>query len=330
MKRLFLRTLVTLGLALAASVVAHAQGLDCMIQPDQIIQVGSPVAGLIERVRFERGEFVNRGQVIAQLKADVERAALDLARARMSQLGEIVAARSSLEFARRELERSNELLEQNFVSENYVDKQRTEVEVAGGRTDQAQEKRVLAEKEVALAEAQLALRIVRAPISGIIVERFLSAGEHVDDKPIVRIASVDPLRVDVLVPAAAFGLVKIGMRGKVIPEMINRSEHLAVVRIVDRVIEPASNTFRVRLELPNPRGTLPAGLRCKVDLGVTLPETPRTSVTSRTALPEPREVPAPRIPVPAEPTRVPTPPTQRSAAAPVPISAAVEPAKPRR
>jgi multidrug efflux pump subunit AcrA (membrane-fusion protein) len=40
---------------------------------------------------------------------------------------------------------------------------------------------------------------------------------------------------------------------------------------VDRVIDAATNTFRVRLELPNPGGVLPAGLRCKVDLGLTLP-----------------------------------------------------------
>jgi hypothetical protein len=40
------------------------------------------------------------------------------------------------------------------------------------------------------------------------------------------------------------------------------------------VIDAASNTFRVRLELPNPNGALPAGLRCKVDLGLKLPEAP--------------------------------------------------------
>jgi cobalt-zinc-cadmium efflux system membrane fusion protein len=37
------------------------------------------------------------------------------------------------------------------------------------------------------------------------------------------------------------------------------------------VIDAATNTFRVRLELPNPGGVLPAGLRCKVDLGLKLP-----------------------------------------------------------
>ena len=55
------------------------------------------------------------------------------------------------------------------------------------------------------------------------------------------------------------------------PELLQPREHVAVVKTVDRVIDAATNTFRVRLELPNPGGALPAGLRCKVDLGLKLP-----------------------------------------------------------
>jgi hypothetical protein len=42
------------------------------------------------------------------------------------------------------------------------------------------------------------------------------------------------------------------------------SEHEVVVSVVDRVIDAASGTFGVRLELPNPNYELPAGLRCRV------------------------------------------------------------------
>lgn len=101
-----------------------------------------------------------------------------------------------------------------------------------------------------------------------VVERYLSPGEFVDQKPILVLAELDPLRVDVLVPAAAFGQVAIGARARITTELAARGERMAVVRTVDRVIDAGSNTFRVRLELPNPGGTLPAGLRCKADLGL--------------------------------------------------------------
>ncbi len=257
--------------AQAQPAAAPARGLDCMIQPHQIVQVGSAAPGVIERILVERGDMVAKGQVLVQLQSSVERAALAVARERALQAGEMKVASGSAELAQRELQRAKELREQNFVSETYLDKQRAEAQVAGGRTEQAQERRRLAQREVELAAAQLAQRSITAPIAGVVVERFMSPGEFVDQKPILRMASIDPLRVDVLVPAAAFGQVEPGMKGSVVPELLNRKEHVAVVRNVDRVIDAATNTFRVRLELPNPGGALPAGLRCKVDLGLNLP-----------------------------------------------------------
>lgn len=262
---------ILLCLAVGASAVAQAQALDCMIQPHQIVQVGSAVPGVIDAIAVERGDRVTQGQPIVQLQAHVERAALAVARERAEGSGEVKVAASSQELARRELQRAQELYDQNFVSKTYLDKARAESGVAGGRTDQAHERRKLASREVELAAAQLEQRTIRAPISGVVVERFMSPGEYVDQKPVLRLASVDPLRVDVLVPAVAFGQVEPGMSGKVLPELLNQGEHHAVVKSVDRVIDAASNTFRVRLELPNPAAAIPAGLRCKVDLGLRLP-----------------------------------------------------------
>lgn len=256
------------ALALPIAPPALAEGLDCMIQPNQIVQVGSPVSGVVEIVAVERGDVVRRGQVLAQLQSQVERAALAMARERADQVGEVSAATGARELAQRELARANELFGEQFVSRTYVDKARADATVAGGRTEQAQERRRIAERELALAAAQLAQRTIRSPIDGVVIDRFLAPGEFVEQKPLLRIASIDPLRVDVLVPAAAFGRVNVGAKASVVPELFNRTGHVAIVKTVDRVIDAASNTFRVRLELSNPNGALPAGLRCKVDLGL--------------------------------------------------------------
>ena len=253
-------------------VPAKSALLDCMIQPNQIVQVGTPVSGVVERIAVERGDTVVRGQVLVQLSAAVERASLAVALERAGQVGETVIANGTQELAQRELARAHELYAQNFVSKNYLDKQQAEASVAGGRSDQASERRQLSGREVGLAQAQLAQRTIRAPISGVVVERLVAAGEYVEQKPVLRIASIDPLRVDVLVPAAAFGQIEPGRSATVVPELFNRSTHVAVVKTVDRLIDAASNTFRVRLELPNPSGALPAGLRCKIDLALQLPE----------------------------------------------------------
>lgn len=241
-------------------------GLDCLIQPSQTVQVGTASAGVVETVRAERGDYVRRGQVLVQLESKVERAALEVARERAQQLGEVQAARGASELAKRELVRAADLMKDNFVSHTYYDRQRAEVAMALGRGQQAEERRRLAQREVELAQAQLTQRTVVSPIDGVVVERHVGPGEYVEQKPVLRIAQVDPLRVDVLVPAGAFGQIQVGARAQVTPEMHGRQTHLAVVSGVDRVIDAASNTFRVRLELRNPDGKLPPGLRCKADL----------------------------------------------------------------
>jgi RND family efflux transporter MFP subunit len=289
---------------------ARAQMLDCMIQPHQIVQVGAPTAGVVESVLVERGDLVLRGQVLVQLQAHVERAALALARERSAQAGEVRSATSARVLAERELQRAKELAGDNFVSPTYVDRARAEAEVAGGRTDQAQERRRTAARELELAQAQLAQRTIRSPISGVVVDRFMSPGEFVEQKPLLRVATIDPLRVDVLVPAVAFGQVQIGMRGRVVPEMAGHGTHEAVVKSVDRVIDAASNTFRVRLELPNPNSALPAGLRCKVELALKrpagavapapAPSVPATPAASQANAPQntaPQHGAAPRVAV---------------------------------
>lgn len=274
---------------------AQAGWLDCMIQPNQIVQVGVPASGVVERLMVDRGDRVSRGQVLAQMSAGVEKAALAVAREKATQQAELSVADSAQAFARRELARASELQEQEFVSKTYLDKSRVELEVARGRSDQAQERRRLAQRELELAQAQLSQRTVRAPLDAVVMERLVSAGEFVDQKPILRLAELDPLRVEVLVPASAFGRVAVGARARIGTDLAAHSALEGVVRTVDGLIDAASNTFRVRLELANPGSTIPAGLRCRVDLGLGDPPAAATAATAATA-PRPTGLGAAAVP----------------------------------
>jgi multidrug efflux pump subunit AcrA (membrane-fusion protein) len=99
------------------------------------------------------------------------------------------------------------------------------------------------------------------------VDRYLNAGERVEEKPIFRVAMVNPLRVEVVLPASFYAVVREGQSFSVTPDFPGAGARMAKVTLVDKVIDGASNTFRARLELPNPDFALPAGLRCKADVG---------------------------------------------------------------
>ena len=285
-----------------AKASASPAGLDCMIQPHLVVQVGTAAPGVIQSVRVDRGDLVRKGQPVVLMKSDVERAALAVARERASQVGELRSARGATDLAEREAQRAAQLVDENFVSRTYFDRQRAEVQVAAGRGEQAQERIRLAQREVDLAAAQLSQRTVVSPIDGVVVERFVAPGEYVEQKPVLRIAAVDPLRVDVLVPAAQFGRVAVGSRAQVVPDLLDRRAHTATVTSVDRVVDAASNTFRVRLELPNPGGALPPGLRCKADLAMAAVPSTATSAAPGTrgeVAPAPAVTPPAPVPAPA-------------------------------
>ena len=96
------------------------------------------------------------------------------------------------------------------------------------------------------------------------MERFKSPGEYAEDGTIMLLAQLDPLNIEVLLPASQFGSIKPGMKARVTPEYSQDGDYTAEVKIVDRVVDASSGMFGVRLELPNPDNKLPGGLKCSL------------------------------------------------------------------
>jgi RND family efflux transporter MFP subunit len=265
-----IRLLCTFAALLPVSGGAAAQSLQplgCLIEPHRVVELGSPVIGVIESIDVERGDRVRKGQVIAILRADVERAAVGVAATKAQVAAEVQAAQANYDLARRKYERAQDLVERKFISSQALEQARADSEVAEQKLAQAREQRSIWDRELKLAEAQLGIRTIRSPASGVIAERYVSPGERVEEKPIVRLATLDPLRIEVVVPAELFGSIQAGALLSVVPELPNAKPRLAKVVLVDPLIDGPSNTFRARLQLPNPKYEVPAGLRCRVELG---------------------------------------------------------------
>ncbi len=245
------------------TISARAQTFGCLITPSEVVELGSPVVGVIERIDAERGDSVKKGQSLAFLTAEVERASVAVAEARASNQAELQAASSTQEFAKRKQDRTDSLYRDKYNSLQNQDQSQTEAALADLKLLQAREQKRQSAQELSLARAQLLQRTIKSPITGIIVERYMSQGERVEQRPMLKIAALDPLRVEVIAPAAEFNKIRPGMIASVTPELASIGELKAKVVLVDKILDAASNTFRVRLELPNPNNTLPAGLRCK-------------------------------------------------------------------
>ena len=261
-------------LALCCSVfstsIAGAASYDCLIEPTQTVDLASPVAGLLDKVYVKRGDLIAAGQVLATLESRAEQAANDLARYRSEQVGPILTAESKIEFSKRKFGRRRAMAAEKLMPAQDSDDAEAEFKLAQAELLVANENREIAKIEFRQQSSQLNLRTIRSPFNGVVVDQMLYPGEVVEPagtrKAILRVAQIDPLRIQVILPKEAFGKIRIGAPADVTPEIPGKTRHVGRVKSIDRVINAASGTFVVFLEMQNARLDVPAGAKCRADI----------------------------------------------------------------
>jgi len=272
---------VTLILTFARSTGAAPpvteQTFDCVIEAKQIVKLASSALGVVAELSVDRGDIVHEGQVLGRLDDTVESANLSLAKAKAVNDYEIIGHRARLEWLRKKLARAQELSTGNIVSKNTRDEDESDVRVEEQQLRLSELQHAVAQLEARQSEALLKLRAFVSPVNGVVVERLLSVGEYRNDQsPVLTLAEIDPLRVEVFVPTIYYGQILVGTVGHVRPEEPVGGRHDASVTVVDKVMDAASGTFGVRLLLPNPDLALPAGLKCKIQFDGLTHEIPQT------------------------------------------------------
>lgn len=256
---------VALLAALAPAGLVAAEEFDCVMQPKASIELGSPDEGIMDEVMVERGDLVETDEVVARLDMRLERLAVELAKLRAQGDVDMRSGRAQLEFRDREVGRVAELRERDMASQKDYDTAEIERRLAALQIERAELEQDLARVEYQRARARLERRQVRSPVDGIVVDVTMSPGEYAyEQAPVMTVAEIDPLHVEVYVPVDHYGSIETGMTGEVRPQEPIGGTYDAEVTTVDRVFDAASGTFGVRLELPNPDYELPAGVRCRV------------------------------------------------------------------
>lgn len=247
-----------------AELYSSIPGVDCVINPYKVADLASPVAGVIDDLYVERSQKVMAGQLVAQLDADVERASVKLARYRAEIQSEIKLGEVNMEYDKRRRVRIDSLHEKQVTSIENTEEAEREVGLSKWKLEQARELAGIRKLELQRAEEQLRQKSIRAPFDGYVLDTFKHRGEYVEEQSILRLAQLDPLVIEAIVPMENYGSIKVGMTGEILPEFQSTEKLTGTVTIVDRIGDTASNTFGVRLVMPNPENRIPAGLKCVV------------------------------------------------------------------
>ena len=255
--------------AAAAPPGAPGSGFACLIEPFQRIELRSGLEARIETLHVDRGSEVKKGQILVELESATERTALESARYRAVMDGAIRSAESRTQAAGQKLQRREELVREKYIATQDRDDTRLELQVAQADAAEARDNRKLAQIEQRRLGELVEQRRIRSPFNGVVTERLQHVGEIAQTgesaRPILKLAQTHPLRVELVLPVAMYGRLQKGMVAQVDVEKPLSGSYSATVAVVDRVVDSGSGTFGVRLELPNPKGDIPAGVRCRAN-----------------------------------------------------------------
>ena len=202
---------------------------------------------------------------MGSLEDGVEEANLALAKAKATNEYSIESMQARLDFLRSKFGRTGQLGAKSFASQASVEEAAAEAKAAEAQLKEAKLNLEIFRLDVTRTEELLKQRRFVSPIDGVVVERMLVPGEYRNEQtPILTLAQINPLRVEVFVPLAYYHKIAVGSAAQVKPDRAIGGVYAATVTVVDEVFDAASGTFGVRLKLPNPEMRLPAGVRCRI------------------------------------------------------------------
>lgn len=251
------------------SLPVFAKPVECLIEPSQIIEIRSPIEGLIEKVTVDRGDTVKKDQILIGLDIGVEKARYEQAKYKATMRGAQMAAQSRLEFTSKKFDRDHELHKDQYVSSNTLDESESGKKEAAADLLAARDNNKVSELEVREYEELIRLKTLKSPFDGVVIERSHHPGEvaePTDQRPILKLAKIHPLFIEVVLPVAALGKLQVGETYQITPQAEGMTAFTAKVAVIDPVLDAASGTLGVRLEAANPERKIPAGISCQIEL----------------------------------------------------------------
>ncbi|RLA33869.1 MAG: efflux transporter periplasmic adaptor subunit [Gammaproteobacteria bacterium] len=192
------------------------------------------VGGEIREVLAEEGDDVRSGQVLARLDGDRLRLEKEQAEANLRKL-------------QRDYQRNVDLKGKGLVSEGDFEKIRYEMEALQATFD--------------LAELELGYTEIRAPIDGVVSERFIKVGNTIDvNEQAFKVTSLEPLISYLHVPEREYRRIEPGQKVIIDVDALSGASFEAVVARISPIVDPETGTFKISIEVSDASRRLKPGM----------------------------------------------------------------------
>ncbi len=210
------------------------------IEADAEAGVIAKVAGEIREILVEEGDDVTTGQLLARLDGD---------RLRL----ELMQSEANLRKAQRDYQRNVDLKDKSLVSAGDFEKIKYEMDAL--------------EATYNLAKLELSYTEIRAPIDGVIAERFVKVGNTLDVNAVTfQVTSLEPLIAYLHVPEREYRRIARDQTAVIEVDALQGSEFQATVARISPVVDPDTGTFKITIEVSDPTRRLKPGMFGRINI----------------------------------------------------------------
>jgi len=255
-------------LFLPAGAVSFGQSVEAITRPSADVALSFVRAGQVAEVLVKEGDAVEAGQLLARQDDTAEQIQLEQLKAEAEDTVRVEASEAQLAQKREDLKKLEWAQKEGAATEWEVAHARLEVRIGELSLRLSRFEHRQAGRKFEEAKAQVERMRLRSPIAGTVEEVKVEPGESPEPlTPALRIVKTDPLWVDVPVPLAVAAHVRTGETAHVVFPVAEGEAPSDPVQgrvvYVGAVADAASETLRIRVEVPNPSGR-PAGEHIEV------------------------------------------------------------------
>jgi RND family efflux transporter MFP subunit len=250
----------------AVGITAGGLEIDGFTEPYRSVDVAASEVGIIAELKVREGDVVRKGQALATLDSDLQRALLSIAEKNVESQGRLQSARAELGLRKHRLEKLETLLTKGHARQDEVERARADLAIAEAQVLAAEEDLVIRELEYQKIAVQLDRRSVYAPLDGVVVQLLKDEGEFVapTDPYVMNLVQLDRLLATFSVPNGGAATLQLGDH---VPVLLASGETVqGVVEFVAPVTDAESGTVRVKVRIENPDGMHRSGQRCSLRL----------------------------------------------------------------
>ncbi|MCW5983372.1 MAG: efflux RND transporter periplasmic adaptor subunit [Bryobacteraceae bacterium] len=240
------------------------------LKPKEQVDVNPQSTGRLQKIHVNVGDAVKAGSLIAELEQDELLQQVRRSEAAMSVVRATLAQRAAeLANASAQLGRAEELWENELISRQDFDALKTQTEVVRAQVRLSEAQMQQAEAELRELRIRLEQTRILAPMTGVIATRYVDAGALLGPTtPIVRIVNLSTMVTAASVPERDVGKLRVGHSARVRVDAFGPQEFMGRVARISPVLDAATRTAGIEIEIRNPSRLLKAEMFARVELNL--------------------------------------------------------------